>query len=87
MIHNKSIINNLNTIKKEINLKKDYFFIKKNENYKNIINVKLKNKERQNNICHRVAPSNDFTIKPPKLKQHAPIKTSIGPGILLIIFI
>jgi len=49
--------------------------------------VNEKNNDRQNNICHRVAPSNDFTIKPPKLKQHAPIKTSIGPGILLIIFI
>ena len=35
----------------------------------------------QNNICQSVAPSKDFTIKPPKLRQNAPKKTSKGPGI------
>ncbi len=49
--------------------------------------VSEKNKDRQNNICHNVDPSNDLTIKPPKLKQQAHIKTNTGPGILLIIFI
>jgi hypothetical protein len=41
----------------------------------------------QKRICHRLALSNDLTIKPPKLKQKAPKKTSIGPGIILINFI
>ena len=43
----------------------------------------------QNNICQRVAPSKDFTIKPPKLRKNAPRKTRIGPGIFknkLILF-
>ena len=35
----------------------------------------------QNRICHKLAPSNDFTIGPPKLKHTAPKKTKIGPGI------
>ena len=38
----------------------------------------------QKRICHRSALSKDLTIKPPKLKQNAPKKTSNGPGILLI---
>ena len=41
----------------------------------------------QKRICHRSALSNDLTIKPPKLKQKAPKKTSNGPGIILINFI
>ena len=41
----------------------------------------------QKRICHRLASSKDLTIKPPKLKQKAPKKTSNGPGILLINFI
>ena len=49
--------------------------------------VNEKNKDLQNNICHKVAPSNDFTISPPKLKLSAPIKINIGPGIFLITFI
>ncbi len=47
----------------------------------------MKNKDLQNSICHKVAPSKDLTIKPPKLKLHAPKNTSNGPGILNIKFI
>ena len=36
----------------------------------------------QKRICHKLAPSNDFTIKPPKLRHKAPKKIKIGPGIL-----
>ena len=36
----------------------------------------------QNSICHKFAPSKDFTITPPKLKHRAPSKTKIAPGIL-----
>ena len=36
----------------------------------------------QKRICHRFAPSNDFTIIPPKLKHTAPKRTKIEPGIL-----
>ena len=36
----------------------------------------------QKRICHKLAPSNDFTIEPPKLKHTAPKKTRRGPGIL-----
>ena len=43
-------------------------------------------KDLQNNICHKVDPSNDLTIIPPKLKLQAPKKTNKGPGILEIIF-
>ena len=43
-----------------------------------------KNTVLQNKICHCVAPSNDFIIKPPKLKQKAPKKTNNGPGSFLI---
>ena len=39
--------------------------------------VKEKNKDLQNNICHKVAPSKDFTINPPKLKLQAPRNTNI----------
>ena len=46
-----------------------------------------KNKDLQNKICHKVAPSKDLTINPPKLKLKAPKKISNGPGKLLIIFI
>ncbi len=43
--------------------------------------IKIKNKDLQNNICQSVAPSNDFTIKPPKLRLQAPKNTKRGPGI------
>ena len=46
----------------------------------------MKKKDLQNNICHKVDPSNDLTIIPPKLKLQAPKKTNKGPGILEIIF-
>ena len=46
-----------------------------------------KNKDLQNNICHKVAPSKDFTISPPKLKLHAPRNTKSGPGSFVIMFI
>ena len=36
----------------------------------------------QKRICHKLAASNDFTIKPPKLRHKAPKKIKIGPGIL-----
>ena len=38
----------------------------------------------QKRICQRLVLSKDLTIKPPKLKQKAPKKTSNGPGILFI---
>ena len=43
--------------------------------------IKIKNKDLQNNICQSVAPSNDFTIRPPKLRLQAPKNTKKGPGI------
>ena len=46
----------------------------------------IKKNDLQNNICHKVDPSNDLTIIPPKLKLQAPKKTNKGPGILEIIF-
>ncbi len=46
-----------------------------------------KKNDRQNNICHKVAPSKDLTISPPKLKLTAPKKTRKGPGKFLIKFI
>jgi hypothetical protein len=49
--------------------------------------VNEKNKDLQNKICHKVAPSKDFTISPPKLKLHAPRNTNKGPGSLVIMFI
>ena len=49
--------------------------------------VSEKKTDRQNNICHNVAPSNDFTINPPKLKLKAPKNINNGPGKLLNIFI
>ena len=36
----------------------------------------------QKRICHRLAPSKDLTINPPKLKHIAPRITRIVPGIL-----
>ena len=46
-----------------------------------------KKNDRQNNICHKVAPSKDLTISPPKLKLTVPKKTKKGPGKFLIKFI
>ena len=46
-----------------------------------------KNTDLQNKICQRLAPSNDLTISPPKLKLTAPKKTRKGPGKFLIKFI
>ena len=56
-------------------------------NNKNILTINIKNNDLQNRICQRVAPSNDFTISPPKLRLHAPKNTSKGPGNLFIKFI
>ena len=50
-------------------------------NIKKIVITPIKKSDLQNNICQRVDPSKDFTIKPPKLSAHAPIKTRKGPGI------
>ena len=41
----------------------------------------------QKSICQRFAPSKDFTINPPKLRQIAPNKTNNGPGNFRISFI
>ena len=49
--------------------------------------VNEKNKDLQNKICHKVAPSKDFTISPPKLKLQAPRNTNNGPESLVIMFI
>ena len=49
--------------------------------------VNEKNKDLQNNICHKVDPSKDLTIRPPKLKLKAPKNINKGPGIFEIIFI
>ena len=49
--------------------------------------VREKKTDRQNKICHNVAPSKDFTINPPKLKLKAPKKIKRGPGKFLIKFI
>ena len=53
---------------------------------KKILTIIIKNNDLQNKICQSVAPSNDFTISPPKLKLHAPKNTKNGPGNLLIKF-
>ena len=42
--------------------------------------VNEKNSDLQNKICHRVAPSKDLTINPPKLKLNAPKNINNGPG-------
>ena len=54
---------------------------------KKVKTVREKNKDLQNNICHYVAPSKDFTKSPPKLKLRAPKNISNGPGKLFKIFI
>ena len=41
----------------------------------------MKKRDLQNNICQSVDPSKDLTIKPPKLRAHAPRKTKKGPDI------
>ena len=56
-------------------------------NIKKVKTVSEKNKDLQNNICHNVAPSKDLTMRPPKLKLHAPRNTNKGPGNFAIIFI
>ena len=56
-------------------------------NIKNIVTTKIKNRDLQNNICHKFAPSKDFTISPPKLRLKAPRKTNNGPGKLKIYLI
>ena len=54
---------------------------------KKILTTNIKKIDRQNRICHKFAPWNDFTISPPKLNHKAPKKTKNGPGNLDIIFI
>ena len=49
--------------------------------------VREKNKDLQNKICHKVEPSKDLTISPPKLKLQAPKNINKGPGNFVIIFI
>ena len=49
--------------------------------------VSVKNKDLQNKICHRVAPSKDLTINPPKLRLRAPRKINNGPGSFVMTFI
>ena len=55
----------------ELNMDLDFWKDKK------IIITKQKKKDLQKRICHKVAPSNDFTIKPPKLSVTAPKNTKI----------
>ena len=52
-----------------------------------MVTVIIKKTCLQNSICHKVDPSNDFTIKPPKLRQNAPRKINNGPGSFEIKFI
>ena len=54
---------------------------------RNTKTVSEKKTDLQNKICHKVAPSNDLTIRPPKLRLIAPKKTKRGPGKFLIKFI
>ena len=54
---------------------------------KYIATIIVKKVCRQKRICHKLVLSKDLTIKPPKLKQKAPKKTSNGPGAFLINFI
>ena len=54
---------------------------------KKVKTVREKNKDLQNKICHKVAPSKDLTINPPKLKLRAPKKINNGPGKLFKTFI
>ena len=54
---------------------------------KKVKTVNEKNKDLQNNICHKVAPSKDFTNNPPKLKLNAPRNINKGPGSFVIMFI
>ena len=51
-----------------------------------IISYKKKT-DLQNKICHKVAPSKDLTINPPKLRLKAPKNINSGPGRFLIMFI
>ena len=64
-------------------IKKFFLYV----NIKKIVTTKIKNRDLQNNICHKFAPSKDFTISPPKLKLRAPKNISNGPGKLFKIFI
>ena len=66
-----------------LSIKNFFLYVKS----KKIITKITKKNCLQNNICQRLAPSKDFTIKPPKLKQNAPKKTNKGPGSLEIKFI
>ena len=56
------------------------FFLKTISKYR--ATIIEKNACLQKRICHRLAPSKDFTIMPPKLRHNAPIRTKTGPGIL-----
>ena len=47
----------------------------------------IKKTDLQNRICHRVEPSKDLTINPPKLRLKAPKKIKSGPGNFVIRFI
>ena len=54
------------------------FFLYVNKRKK--MTITIKKTDLQNNICHRVEPSKDLTINPPKLRLTAPKKTKSGPG-------
>ena len=74
-------------------IKEEYLFPNKSffelncKGFKKILTTNIKKIDLQNNICHKVEPSNDLTINPPKLRQQAPRKTKSGPGIFKIKFI
>ena len=57
------------------------------ETKRKMLTTSMKKMDLQNKICQSVDPSNDLTIRPPKLKLIAPKKTSKGPGKFLIKFI
>jgi len=70
--------------KKQRNL---LLFINKKKFFLNVINkyratVIEKKVCLQKRICHKLAPSKDFTMMPPKLKHSAPSRIKIVPGIL-----
>ena len=44
--------------------------------------IKTKKNCLQKRICQRLAPSNDLTIIPPKLRKTAPKNTKIDPPLL-----
>ena len=72
--------------KQELHSEHGFLFLKVVINKKTRTVIEKKT-DRQNKICHKVAPSKDFTIKPPKLKLQAPRNINKGPGSFVMMFI